>query len=316
MSVYQVLRACEKAQLWSEAVFLYKEDGQHDSAIRTMIDHCSAFKPDLFIECVQKVSSSISNMPYHNISLSLEDREDAGMFVSTCCSLIVCTNTSSHIRPLMYTYTCTQCTCMSAQVRNQEIYYRAIGFYLEQHPLELTRLLQVLTPHVDHARVVHQLRKVRAAIYMHLNLSGDDHDTGICPCRYTHQLASKAPLVSRQTFGPHVCYRHLAMFVITVYKMCEQGLACLSIGFRSNLSQAEHLPLAMEYLKSVQKENISAVNEALNELYIEVRRTEYDRRGRAFVRMCASTQAPLRLKWIDCISSYVTVLCPVPTHAG
>jgi clathrin heavy chain len=68
-----------------------------------------------------------------------------------------------------------------------------VSFYIEQHPLELVRLLQVLTPHVDHARVVHQLRK------------------------------------------------------------------------------AEHLPLAAEYLKSVQKENIAAVNEALNELYIEVR---------------------------------------------
>lgn len=45
------------------------------------------------------------------------------------------------------------------QVRNQEVSYKAIAFYLEQHPLKLVRLLQVLTPNLDHSRVVHQLRK-------------------------------------------------------------------------------------------------------------------------------------------------------------
>jgi len=75
--------------------------------------------------------------------------------------------------------------------RNQEIHYKAISFYLEQHPLQLTRLLQVLTPNLDHGRVVHQLRKT------------DD------------------------------------------------------------------LPLVAEYLKDVQKENLTAVNEALNEIYVD-----------------------------------------------
>lgn len=37
--------------------------------------------------------------------------------------------------------------------------YKAIAFYLEQHPLKLVRLLQILTPNLDHSRVVHQLRK-------------------------------------------------------------------------------------------------------------------------------------------------------------
>lgn len=45
------------------------------------------------------------------------------------------------------------------QVRNQEVNYKAIAFYLEQHPLKLVRLLQVLTPNLDHSRVVHQLRR-------------------------------------------------------------------------------------------------------------------------------------------------------------
>ncbi|CAB1109928.1 unnamed protein product [Ectocarpus sp. CCAP 1310/34] len=129
-NVTKVLRACERALLWDEAVYLYKEDGQYDSAVKTMIDHCVCFKHELFLDCVTKV-------------------------------------------------------------RNQEVNYKAIAFYLEQHPLKLVRLLEVLTPNLDHSRVVHQLRK------------------------------------------------------------------------------AENLPLAIDYLKSVQKENVAAVNEALSELYIE-----------------------------------------------
>ena len=35
----------------------------------------------------------------------------------------------------------------------------AIAFYLEYQPKELNRLLQVLTPNLDHSRVVHLLRK-------------------------------------------------------------------------------------------------------------------------------------------------------------
>ncbi|KAJ0411653.1 hypothetical protein ATCC90586_004122 [Pythium insidiosum] len=130
MNVSKVLRACEKGLHWDHAVYLYKEDGQFDNAVRTMVDHPVAFAHDLFLDCIQKV-------------------------------------------------------------RNQEIHYKAINFYLEQHPLELTRLLQVLTPNLDHARVVHQLRK------------------------------------------------------------------------------ANNLPLVVEYLKDVQKENLSAVNEALNEILVD-----------------------------------------------
>lgn len=129
MNVTKLLRACERALLWNEMVYLYKEDGQHDSAVRTMVEHSVAFQHDLFLDCVQKV-------------------------------------------------------------RNPEVQYRAITFYLGYHPMQLGRLLQVLTPHLDHARVVHLLRK---------------HDA---------------------------------------------------------------LPLALEYMRSVQKENLSVVNEAINELAI------------------------------------------------
>jgi clathrin heavy chain len=61
---------------------------------------------------------------------------------------------------------------------------------VSQHPLLLPRLLQVLTPHLDHARVVHLLKKTDSVL------------------------------------------------------------------------------LALDYLKSVQKDNLSAINEALNDFYI------------------------------------------------
>merc|ERR1711871_473856 len=129
MNVVKLLRACEKAELWSEAVYLYKEDGQLDAAVKTMVAHATAFKHELFLDCVQKV-------------------------------------------------------------RNPEVQYKAITFYCTDHPMQLERLLQVLTPNLDHSRVIHLLRK------------------------------------------------------------------------------NESLELAMDYMKAVQKENLSVVNEALNEVFI------------------------------------------------
>jgi len=79
------------------------------------------------------------------------------------------------------------------KVRNQEVMYKAINFYLTMHPTFFTRLMEVVEPHVDHSRVVSQLRR-----------SGD---------------------------------------------------WALQIG--------------QSYMKTVQGSDLSAVNEALNELYIE-----------------------------------------------
>jgi len=45
------------------------------------------------------------------------------------------------------------------KVRNQEIMYKAINFYLTMHPIFFTRLMEVMEPHVDHTRVVSQLRR-------------------------------------------------------------------------------------------------------------------------------------------------------------
>lgn len=78
-----------------------------------------------------------------------------------------------------------------AKLANAELYYKAVKFYLEEHPNQLNDLLTVLTPRVDHARVVNDMRK------------------------------------------------------------------------------AGHLPLIKPYLVAVQKTNIAAVNDAVNDLAIE-----------------------------------------------
>jgi len=45
------------------------------------------------------------------------------------------------------------------KVSNMEIFYRAIAFYLQEQPMQLNSLLTTITPKVDHARVVTQVRK-------------------------------------------------------------------------------------------------------------------------------------------------------------
>lgn len=45
------------------------------------------------------------------------------------------------------------------KVRNGELYYQALDFYLDEQPSSLTRLLTLLTPKLNHTRVVHQARK-------------------------------------------------------------------------------------------------------------------------------------------------------------
>ncbi|KAJ7546236.1 hypothetical protein O6H91_08G031500 [Diphasiastrum complanatum] len=86
---------------------------------------------------------------------------------------------------------------VSVKVANVELYYKAVHFYLQEHPDLLNDLLNVLAPRVDHTRVVDIMRK------------------------------------------------------------------------------AGHLPLIKPYMVAVQSNNVSAVNEALNELYIE--EEDYDR---------------------------------------
>ncbi|KAK0624744.1 hypothetical protein B0T17DRAFT_577343 [Bombardia bombarda] len=48
---------------------------------------------------------------------------------------------------------------ITVKVANLEIYYKAINFYLEQHPSLMTDLLQALTPRIDVNRVVRMFQK-------------------------------------------------------------------------------------------------------------------------------------------------------------
>ncbi|DBA67143.1 hypothetical protein WJX79_007694 [Trebouxia sp. C0005] len=80
---------------------------------------------------------------------------------------------------------------VAVKVSSVEVYYKAISFYLEEHPDLLNDLLKVLEARIDHSRVVSILRK------------------------------------------------------------------------------ADHLPLVKDYLIAVQKGNLAAVNDAVNELLIE-----------------------------------------------
>eukprot|EP00941_MAST-03F_sp_MAST-3F-sp1_P002042 g2042.t1 len=131
MHVPKVLNACEDGRHWLEAVFLYQESGDHDSAVRTMIEHSGICYTH------EKFMDSVTN------------------------------------------------------VRNRELYYNSVSFYLDENPMELGKLLMILSPNLDHSRVVHMI------------------------------------------------------------------------------SKTDNLPLVLPYLKSVQKEDISAVNEAINEIYID-----------------------------------------------
>ena len=45
------------------------------------------------------------------------------------------------------------------KVRNQELVYKAVGYYLNTHPMLFTRLMEVLEEIADHSRVVNQLRR-------------------------------------------------------------------------------------------------------------------------------------------------------------
>merc|ERR1711966_567917 len=132
LNVSKLVRSCERARLWSPAVYLYMADKQPDNAVKVMTEHASSFDNDLFLDSIVKV-------------------------------------------------------------RNGEIMYKAVSFYLTTHPMLFTRLMEVLEELADHSRVVNQLRRT--------------------------------------------------------------GDWALQIG--------------QAYMKAVQKENLSAVNEALNELYIE-----------------------------------------------
>ena len=58
----------------------------------------------------------------------------------------------------------TDASCVTLQVANIELYYKAIQFYLDYKPLLLNDLLLVLTPRMDHTRAVNFFTKVRGDV--------------------------------------------------------------------------------------------------------------------------------------------------------
>ena len=98
LNVSKVVRACERARLFSPAVYLYMADKQYDNAVKIMSERAPAFDNDLFLDSIVKV-------------------------------------------------------------RNAEIMYKAVNFYLTMHPMLFTRLMEVLEELVDHSRVVNQLKR-------------------------------------------------------------------------------------------------------------------------------------------------------------
>merc|ERR1712216_108764 len=98
LNVGKVVRACERARLYSPSVYLYMADKQFDNAVKVQMDHATAWDNDTFLDSITKV-------------------------------------------------------------RNAEIMYKAVSFYLTQHPLLFTRMMEVLEETIDHSRVVNQLRR-------------------------------------------------------------------------------------------------------------------------------------------------------------
>jgi len=66
-------------------------------------------------------------------------------------------NTMMAHSPIAFTH--DQFLMIMQKVSNMELYYRAVQFYLDEQPLQLNSLLSTITPKVDHARVVQQVKK-------------------------------------------------------------------------------------------------------------------------------------------------------------
>jgi clathrin heavy chain len=69
---------------------------------------------------------------------------------------------------------------VASKVANVEMYYKAIHFYLQEHPELLNDLLAVLASRVDHSRVVDIMRKVELNSFTSLVLLSLLHLQFIC----------------------------------------------------------------------------------------------------------------------------------------
>lgn len=68
----KLIRTCEMAQLWPEAVFLHTNYEQHDQALQIMMEHSpSSFRNDLFSQCIVKITNK--DLYYKAVIFYLEE---------------------------------------------------------------------------------------------------------------------------------------------------------------------------------------------------------------------------------------------------
>jgi hypothetical protein len=134
-----------------------------------------------------------------------------------------------------------------AQVSNVEVYYKAISFYLAAHPSLLVDMLKVrqLCP---------------------------DTCTFRMTCTILQDLVNRAYWYTYARFfafqvRPHA--RLTGMFQTDLWpaQVLESRVDHTRVVHL--LRKADNLPLVKDYLLSVQKSNLAAVNEAVNELLVE-----------------------------------------------
>ena len=136
LNISKVLRACEAGRHWPEAVFLLCDVDlpDYDQGVRVMIDRelrrgtKSASRP---------WSTPLSNRPPTAAPPPPPADSSTAFTVDKFLDVV-------------------------GKVRNAELHYQALAFFLDEEPAALGRLLAVLTPKLDHARVVHQFRKTDA----------------------------------------------------------------------------------------------------------------------------------------------------------
>lgn len=76
LNASKMLRACENARLWPEAVYLMKVTGDFDGAVKTIIEHSSSsYDPELFMDLLPKTKNV--DIPYMALTFYLEENPES-----------------------------------------------------------------------------------------------------------------------------------------------------------------------------------------------------------------------------------------------
>ncbi|PPR96846.1 hypothetical protein GOBAR_AA23821 [Gossypium barbadense] len=256
LNIPKLIRACDEQQHWKELTYLYIQYDEFDNAATTVMNH----SPE-----------SWDHMQFKDIIV---------------------------------------------KVASVELYYKAVHFYLQEHPDLINDMLNVLALRVDHTRVVDIMRKaghlrivkpymvavqsnnvsavnealneiyVEEEDYDRLRESIDLHDNfdqiGLAQKIEKHELLEMRRVAAyiykkagrwKQSIALSKKDNHYKDAMETASQSGERELAEeLLVYF---IEQAGHLRLVKPYMVAVQSNNVSAVNEALNEIYVE--EEDYDR---------------------------------------